>query len=158
MGTANQCWIYSADHVTLNYSLEYDGLDIQRLSPGSRGVVLLLLYLAVDREETDPLIIDQPEENLDPESVYSELVQLFRTAAGRRQIIMVTHNANLVVNSDVDQVIIASCGPLEVDQLPDLTYQSGGLEDPEIRAGVCQILEGGEDAFRERARRLRLGW
>jgi putative AbiEii toxin of type IV toxin-antitoxin system len=151
-------WMYSADHVTLNYSLEYDGLDIQRLSPGLRGIVLLLLYLAVDREETVPLIIDQPEENLDPESVYSELVKLFRQASDRRQVIMVTHNANLVVNTEVDQVIVASCGALEAGRLPALRYLSGGLEDSHVRDAVCQILEGGEEAFRDRARRLRLRW
>jgi ATPase subunit of ABC transporter with duplicated ATPase domains len=97
-------WMFGAEHVRLAYSLEYGNLKIERLSPGSRGIVLLLLYLAVDKEETDPLIIDQPEENLDPESVYSELVGLFRDASTRRQVIMVTHNPNLVVNTDVDQV------------------------------------------------------
>jgi predicted ester cyclase len=151
-------WLYDAGHVTLSYSLEYDGVDIQRLSPGTRGIVLLLLYLAVDQEEAIPLIIDQPEENLDPESVYTELVELFRSASERRQVIMVTHNANLVVNSDVDQVIIAKCGKLELAALPELTYLSGGLESASIRAAVCQILEGGENAFRERARRLRMTW
>lgn len=149
-------WLYGADHVTLNYSLEYDGVDIRRLSPGTRGIVLLLLYLAVDRAETIPLIIDQPEENLDPESIYTELVRLFREASERRQVIMVTHNANLVVNTEVDQVIVATCGALEADRLPDLRYLSGGLEEPEVRAAVCQVLEGGEAAFRDRARRLRL--
>lgn len=149
-------WLYSADHVSLTYSLNYDGLNIERLSPGSRGIVLLLLYLAVDQEETDPLIIDQPEENLDPESVYSELVGLFRSTADRRQIIMVTHNANLVVNTDVDQVIIARCRSLAEGRLPDVTYETGGLEQAAIRRAVCQILEGGADAFRQRARRLRI--
>ena len=149
-------WLYRTDHIRLRYSLEYDGLSIERLSPGSRGIVLLLLYLAVDQEETDPLLIDQPEENLDPESIYSELVELFRSASKRRQVIMVTHNANLVVNTDVDQVIVARCGPLAEGRLPKLQYVCGGLEDPEIRRSVCQILEGGAEAFRQRARRLGL--
>ena len=149
-------WLYRTDHIRLRYSLEYDGLSIERLSPGSRGIVLLLLYLAVDQKETDPLIIDQPEENLDPESVYSELVKLFRSASRRRQIIMVTHNANLVVNTDVDQVIVAHCGPLEEGRLPELQYVCGGLEDPDIRNAVCEVLEGGAEAFRQRARRLRV--
>ena len=147
-------WLYRTDHIELRYSLEYDGLNIERLSPGSRGIVLLLLYLAVDQEETDPLIIDQPEENLDPQSVYSELVRLFRSASDRRQIIMVTHNANLVVNTDVDQVIVAHCGLLEEGRLPELQYVCGGLEAPEIRLAVCEVLEGGAEAFRQRARRL----
>jgi hypothetical protein len=149
-------WMYSAQHVSLSYSLEYDGLSIERLSPGSRGIVLLLLYLAVDQDETDPLIIDQPEENLDPESVYSELVRLFRSASERRQIIMVTHNPNLVVNTDVDQVIVARCKNVEEGKLPELCYLSGGLEELHIRRAVCEVLEGGAEAFRARARRLRI--
>ena len=55
-----------------------------------------------------PLIIDQPEENLDPNSVFEELVPHFREARHRRQVIVVTHNANLVVNEDADQVLVAS--------------------------------------------------
>jgi hypothetical protein len=149
-------WLYSVDHMRLVYSLEYEGLDVQRLSPGTRGIVLLLLYLAVDESETDPLVIDQPEENLDPESVYSELVSLFRSASARRQIIMVTHNANLVVNTDVDQVLVAHAGPVAEGRLPKLTYLAGGLERPDVRKAVCDVLEGGAEAFRQRARRLHI--
>jgi hypothetical protein len=149
-------WLYGAEHISLNYTLTYDKLSIERLSPGSRGIVLLLLYLAVDRTESDPLIIDQPEENLDPESVYSELVKLFREASRRRQIIMVTHNANLVVNTDVDQVIVAHCDSFEEGKLPELRYLTGGLEEPAVRKQVCEVLEGGAEAFRQRARRLGL--
>lgn len=149
-------WLYSTDHVSVGYGLRYDGVDIERLSPGTRGIVLLLLYLALDADDDRPLIIDQPEENLDPQSVFEELVPAFCEAKKRRQIIIVTHNANLVVNTDVDQVIVARCGPHRPDQLPEITYQSGGLEDPEIRGAVCSILEGGEHAFKERAKRLRV--
>lgn len=149
-------WLYSVDHIEVTYSLEYDGLDVARLSPGTRGIVLLLLYLAIDQAESDPLIIDQPEENLDPESVFTELVTLFQAASARRQIIMITHNANLVVNTDVDQVIVARCDSLEEGKLPRLSYVSGGLEDPIIRKAVCLVLEGGEEAFRQRARRLHI--
>lgn len=149
-------WLYNVGNINVTYNLEYEGLNVERLSPGSRGIVLLLLYLAVDQEETDPLIIDQPEENLDPKSVYSELVKLFQAASERRQIIMVTHNANLVVNTDVDQVIVASCDSIEEGKLPRLSYVAGGLEDPGIRQAVCDVLEGGAEAFRERARRLHI--
>jgi energy-coupling factor transporter ATP-binding protein EcfA2 len=116
----------------------------------------LLLYVAVDRDDDRPLIIDQPEENLDPKSIYQDLVGRFRSAKARRQIIIITHNANLVVNTDADQVIVAKCGPHRPGNLPELSYLSGGLENPEIRKEVCEILEGGEQAFRERAKRLRL--
>ncbi len=150
-------WLYSTNHITVGYGLQYDGVDIEQLSPGTRGIVLLLLYLAIDAEDDRPLIIDQPEENLDPQSIFHELVYRFRDAKKRRQIIIVTHNANLVVNTDADQVIVANCGPHRSGQLPFITYESGGLENASIRRHVCDILEGGERAFRERAKRLRVG-
>ena len=125
----------------------YDGIDIRKLSPSTRGIVLLLLYLALDDADDRPLIIDQPEENLDPKSVFDELVGLFVSAKSRRQVIMVTHNANLVINTDADQVIVAEAGPHVDGGLPPITYRGGGLENADIRRAVCDILEGGEDAF-----------
>lgn len=151
-------WLYDTSHVHIEYGIEYDGVAIEQLSPGTRGIVLLLLYLAVDRQDQRPLIIDQPEENLDPNSVYLELVPHFREARKRRQVILVTHNANLVVNTDVDQVIIADSVRISPDTLPTISYQSGSLENGEIRRRVCEILEGGARAFLERERRYRLRW
>jgi ABC-type lipoprotein export system ATPase subunit len=149
-------WLYSTRHITIKYGVQYEGVDIRQLSPGTRGIVLLLMYLAIDQEDLRPLIIDQPEENLDPKSIFDELVPLFREAKKRRQIIIVTHNANLVVNTDADQVIVAHRGAHVPGQLPDISYLSGGLENQLIRTEVCAILEGGEEAFRERAKRLRV--
>lgn len=150
-------WLFNIDHITVGYGIQYDGVEIEQLSPGTRGIVLLLLYLAIDADDDRPLIIDQPEENLDPQSIFQELVGRFREAKMRRQIIIVTHNANLVVNTDADQVIVASCGQHRPGKLPAISYKSGGLEDLQIRESVCNILEGGERAFRERAKRLRVG-
>lgn len=149
-------WLYGTDHIRITYGVQYEGVDIEQLSPGTRGIVLLLLYLAIDQEDDRPLIVDQPEENLDPKSIFDELVDRFRKTRLRRQIIIVTHNANLIVNTDADQVIVAKCGPHRPGQLPEISYQSGGLENPSIRRQVCEILEGGEAAFKERARRLRV--
>jgi len=149
-------WLYGTSHVKVSYNLRYDGVEIEQLSPGTRGIVLLLLYVAVDTEDDRPLIIDQPKENLDPKSIYEDLVERFKTARLRRQIILITHNANLVVNTDADQVIVARCGPHRPGYLPELSYQCGGLENPAIRREVCEILEGGETAFKERAKRLRV--
>jgi hypothetical protein len=149
-------WLYGTEHIAIQYSIDYDGVDIRKLSPGNRGIVLLLLYLALDDADDRPLIIDQPEENLDPKSIFDELVSLFREAKNKRQVIMVTHNANLVVNTDADQIIVAQVGPHPPGELPPITYLSGGLESAHIRKAVCDILEGGERAFQERARRLRV--
>jgi hypothetical protein len=149
-------WLFGTDHITVRYQISYDGVDIRKLSPGTRGIVLLLLYLALDDSDDRPLIIDQPEENLDPKSVFDELVALFLAAKAKRQVIMVTHNANLVINTDADQIIVAEAGPHPSGGLPPISYVAGGLEDTTIRKAVCDILEGGEAAFRERARRLRV--
>ncbi|MEQ8470014.1 MAG: AAA family ATPase [Marinoscillum sp.] len=149
-------WLYGTDHIEIIYAVNYDNVDITKLSPGTRGIVLLLLYLALDDADDRPLIIDQPEENLDPKSIYDELVSLFTEAKKRRQVIMVTHNANLVVNTDADQIIVASIGDRSSSGMPYIYYKSGGLEEEHIRKEVCGILEGGEIAFKERARRLRV--
>ena len=149
-------WLFSTGHLSIRYEIAYDGIDIRKLSPGTRGIVLLLLYLALDDADDRPLIIDQPEENLDPKSVFVELVSLFIAAKSKRQVIMVTHNANLVINTDADQIIVAEAGPHEAGGLPAITYRAGGLEDHDIRTAVCEILEGGDIAFCERARRLRV--
>jgi len=151
-------WLYSTDHITIRYGIQYEGVAIEQLSPGTRGIVLLLLYLAVDLRDVRPLIIDQPEENLDPNSVFEELVPHFREARKRRQVIIVTHNANLVVNTDADQVIVARAERTGTSSLPTISYESGSLENSSIRHRVCQILEGGERAFLERERRYRLRW
>ena len=151
-------WLYDTSHVDVQYSIHYDGVAIEQLSPGTRGIVLLLLYLAVDQQDRRPLIVDQPEENLDPDSVFAELVPHFRTARRRRQIIVVTHNANLVVNTDADQIVVAESLQEAKGGLPKISYRSGSIENPAIRSSICQLLEGGERAFLEREKRYRLRW
>lgn len=149
-------WLYNTEHIQIIYGIDYDGVDIRKLSPGTRGIVLLLLYLGLDNEDDRPLIIDQPEENLDPKSIYDELVGLFIQAKQKRQVIIVTHNANLVVNTEADQIIIAATGERLKSGMPIISYASGGLEEAHIRKEVCDILEGGKTAFIKRAHRLRV--
>ena len=149
-------WLYDTSHICIEYGITYEGIPIERLSPGTRGIVLLLLYLAIDIHDRRPLFIDQPEENLDPRSVYTELVPHFRAAKRRRQIVMVTHNANLVVNTDADQVIVATSERKDDGGLPTITYTSGSIENPKIRKSICLLLEGGRRAFLEREKRYRI--
>lgn len=146
-------WLFATDHIAVHYGIQYEGQGLNTLSPGTRGVVLLTLYLALDRWDRRPLVIDQPEENLDPRSVYDDLRPFFRDASLRRQIVMVTHNANLVVNTDSDQVIVATAERTSPTALPQVTYAAGGLEDAAIRDEVCRILEGGKEAFDKRRQR-----
>ena len=153
-------WLYEVEHVKLTYGLKYNGVELEKLSPGTKGIVLLILYLGMDVADTRPLIVDQPDENLDNESIYELLTAYFKTAKKRRQIVLITHNPNLVVNADSEQVIVATAEGRQ-NGLPHITYQSGALENstPEdrgIRQQVCRILEGGSDAFRKRERRYAL--
>ena len=153
-------WLYEVEHVRLTYGVKYNGVDLENLSPGTKGIVLLILYLGMDVADTRPLIVDQPDENLDNESIYDLLMNYFKSAKKRRQIILITHNPNLVVNADSEQVIVATATRQE-NGLPYISYQSGSLENNTpvgqgIRQQVCRILEGGFDAFRKRERRYAL--
>ena len=123
-------WLYDTAHIHIEYGIQYDGVVIEQLSPGTRGIVLLLLYLALDRQDRRPLIVDQPEENLDPNSVFEELVPHFREARKRRQVIVVTHNANLVVNTDADQVFVATSVRTAGGGLPNISYRCGSVREP----------------------------
>lgn len=153
-------WLYELDHIRLSYGLKYNGVELEKLSPGTKGIVLLILYLGMDVADTRPLLVDQPDENLDNESIYKLLMAYFRAAKTRRQIVLITHNPNLVVNGDSEQVIVANCDR-RANGLPYMTYTSGSLEndiapDAGIKQQVCRILEGGSDAFRRRERRYAL--
>ncbi|GHV69688.1 DNA repair ATPase [Spirochaetia bacterium] len=146
-------WLFSTSHITIDYDIKYEGVSIEKLSPGTRGIVLMILFLKVDRNDIRPLLIDQPEDNLDPASVYEKLVPYFIEARKRRQIIMVTHNPNLVVGADSDQIIVANSTKKDDDKLPVFSYIAGGLENKLIIEKVCSILEGGVSAFELRKKR-----
>jgi energy-coupling factor transporter ATP-binding protein EcfA2 len=150
-------WLFSIDHIKIEHGIRYQGVNLERLSSGTKGIVLLLLYLVVDIDDQRPLIIDQPEENLDPNSIFEELVEPFREIRNKRQVIIVTHNANLVINTDVDQVIVANN---EVQRssggLPHFSYTSGSIENKNVRDLICKTLEGGAQAFLDREKRYRL--
>ena len=103
---------------------------------------------------------DELAENLDNKSICQLFTAYFKSAKKRREITLITHNPNLVVNADSDQVIVATAEHRE-NGPSHITYQSGSLEndlpdDHGIRQNVCHILEGGSDAFRKRERRYAL--
>lgn len=121
--------------------IEFNRRPLETLSMGERAVVLLKILLGLDDK---PLLIDQPEEHLDNRYIYDELTPAFRSAKTRRQIIIATHNANLVVNTDAEQIIVAE----HIDG--KLCYQVGTLEDLNVRESIKTILEGGDQAFKKR--------
>ena len=156
-------WLYSTDYYTIVYSIKFNNIDIDNLSPGLKGVALLILYLELDKEDIRPILIDQPEENLDNRSVYKTLMRYFRSAKQRRQIVIITHNPNLVVNTDSEQIIVADFDRGLEKQKARICYVSGSLEnsfrndsalinleEQGIREHVCEILEGGKEAFEKR--------
>jgi ABC-type cobalamin/Fe3+-siderophores transport system ATPase subunit len=118
--------------------------DFSKLSMGQQQSVLLALMLSSDSK--CPLIIDQPEDNLDGEFIFHSLVPVLRRAKERRQIIIVTHNANIAVLGDAEQIVA-----LKSTSEKGSIVAKGSIDDPITRKIACQILEGSEDAFRRRA-------
>ena len=111
-------------------------------------MLLLVFYLLVDKDDI-PLLIDQPEENLDNQTIFKVLVQCIRTAKARRQVIMVTHNPNLAVMCDAEQIICASCDKAG----KRFSYISGAIESAPTKDRVIEILEGTQPAFDNRKRK-----
>lgn len=128
------------------YSLLFQETQIEQLSPGQRGALLLIFYLLVDKGR-NPIILDQPEENLDNETVVSLLVPVLNEAKKTRQIIMVTHNPNLAVVCDAEQVIYSSFNRKDAAKI---TYIAGAIENTTINKHVVNTLEGTKRAFDNR--------
>ena len=144
-------FVYGLDYLTPRYSLTFDHQEIGQLSPGERGLLLLVFYLLVDNDDI-PIIIDPPEENLDNQTIFKVLVKCIKAAKQRRQVIMVTHNPNLAVVCDAEQIISATCDK----SASAFNYVSGGIESPSIRAKVVEVLEGTEPAFKNRKQKYGL--
>lgn len=134
------------DYLYVLPEIKYIDKTLDQLSVGQRGTLYLLLQLATNAFSS-PLIFDQPEDDLDNAFITNELVVLFKDLKKYRQIIISTHNANLVVTADAEQVIVAN----NKDEV--LSYISGSLEDTTIIGNVCEILEGGQEAFEKREKK-----
>lgn len=153
------------DYFFIDYEIIYNNDEIIKMSPGKRGLVLLNLLLHLSNA-SHPILIDQPEDNLDNRTIYEQLNKFIKERKKTRQILLVTHNANLVVSADSECVIVAN----QTGQIKDgeneeyqFEYINNALEysfekKPDacllksmgIRQHVCEILEGGQDAFKER--------
>ena len=145
-------YLFGFDYLEPKYDLKVDGKDLSELSPGERGGLLLIFYLMLDRQDI-PLVIDQPEDNLDNKSVYEILVTFIKQAKKRRQIILVTHNPNLAVVADAEQIIHVSID--KKDGKHDFDFFSGAIEEPRINLAVVDILEGTLPAFDNRRLKYR---
>jgi energy-coupling factor transporter ATP-binding protein EcfA2 len=139
-------FLYGLNYLEPRYTLNVGEKHLHELSPGEKGTLLLIFYLLVDPNDA-PLIIDQPEDNLDNQTVYKVLIPCIRRARARRQIILVTHNPNLAVVCDADQVIAAR---IEKGHGNRAVYEAGAIENPLINRRIVDILEGTRPAFDNR--------
>lgn len=126
-------------------SVQYPSRDFSKLSLGQQQSVLLALMLSSDSNV--PLMIDQPEDNLDSEFIFHSLVPVLRAAKERRQIIVVTHNPNIAVLGDAELIVA-----LKSTSDKSMVVARGSIDEPTTKKMVCQILEGSEEAFKRRAK------
>ena len=145
--------LFGLDYLSPHYALKFNGKEIAQLSPGERGAALLIFYVLVDKSNL-PIVLDQPEENLDNETVSRLLVPAIRGAKRRRQVIIVTHNPNLAVYCDADQVILAE---LDRGANTRISYRSGAIEDAQTRQWLVTVLEGTGPAFLKRYAKYSVG-
>lgn len=164
-----------SDWFHVHYIVKSGDDTINRMSQGKKALVLLEMIVNLDNNNC-PLLIDQPEDDLDNRSIYNELVQYLRNKKHERQIIVVTHNANVVIGADAEEVIIANqngddtpnyskqfeyrCGAIEnVSPIcsDDGKTLLGVLNEKGIQQQICDILEGGKEAFELRRRKYLLG-
>lgn len=139
---------FPEDSLQVEYSRRGDGRDYQPItqaSAGQRAAAMLAFLLAYGDE---PLVLDQPEDDLDNHLIYDLVVRQIRENKLRRQIIVVTHNPNIVVNGDAEMLhaldFRGQC----------FVKQSGSLQEKEMREEVCRVMEGGREAFERRYKRL----
>lgn len=155
------------NYFDINFYITYKDDPLSMMSPGKKGLVLLKLLIYLSQEEY-PILLDQPEGDLDNRSVYIDLVKFIKEKKKSRQIIVITHNPNLVVGADAEEIIVGNqrgqdkskdnkqfqfeyvsealenTFKLNKKKQPFILYQQG------MREHVCEILEGGEEAFEKR--------
>lgn len=125
--------------------VRYVSREFSKLSLGQQQSILLALMLSANSDK--PLIIDQPEDNLDGEFIYATLVPVLRRAKERRQVIIVTHNPNVAVLGDAEQIVVMKA---HNDRGEIVTR--GSIDNPDTRNAACSILEGAMEAFTRRAK------
>ena len=158
----------------IKYKVTMDNDSIDVMSLGKKALVLLKLLIELAESEY-PILIDQPEDDLDNRSIFDELIPFIKKKKKKRQIIIVTHNANIVVGADAEEIIVANQGG---NNSPNkqyrFEYRSGAIENNTkpneengdekqgilnergIQQHICDILEGGEKAFELRKNKYHL--
>ena len=163
----------ASDWYNTTYSVKMDQDDITVMSPGKKALVLLKLLISLANSKC-PILIDQPEDDLDNRSIFDDLIPFIKSKKKDRQIIIVTHNANIVLGSDAEEVIVANQdGQNARNDIFRFEYRSGSIENDcalcegdKIKKGIlnkqgiqqhiCDILEGGQKAFDLRKHKYRM--
>ena len=140
---------FPEDGLTVEYSRAGDGRDFRPISQGSAGQRSAAMLAFLLAHGDDPLVLDQPEDDLDNHLIYDLIVRQIRENKVRRQIIVVTHNPNIVVNGDAEML-----HALDFVHGQCMVMQKGSLQDPAMREEICRVMEGGREAFGRRYRRL----
>ena len=156
--------ILSTNFFKISYDIIYEDI-FKQMSEGKKAFVVLMLLLDFSNKDC-PILIDQPEDDLDNRAIYNELVTYIKRKKKERQIIIVTHNPNIVVGADSELVIVSNQhginspnkngfkfdyihGSLEMSKEMDEKIKET-LNSQGIRQHVCEILEGGFEAFKQR--------
>jgi PHP domain. len=137
---------FPEDDLRIEYQRDHKWISISRGSQGQRSAALLAFLLAFGEE---PIVLDQPEDDLDNHLIYDLIVRQIRENKLRRQLIIVTHNPNVVVNGDAELVHVMGFGHGQC-----FVQQSGALQESAVRSEVCRVMEGGHEAFSRRWKRL----
>ena len=159
--------LFSNNYYTISYDVTYDNDSFEKMSEGKKAFIVLRLLLDFD-DSVCPIIIDQPEDDLDNRAIYDQLVKYLKEQKKERQIILATHNPNVVVGADAELVIVANQNGIDSPNQDNLQFEYYGnsIEDTfenkdcdtillskGIREHICEILEGGNLAFQIREKK-----
>lgn len=151
------------------WEITYKNDKLGEMSTGKASFVILMLIIGLSKSKS-PILIDQPEDNLDNRSVSENIISYLRNKKIERQIILVTHNANIVVNADAENVIVANQkgqNDKETSSIYKFDYINGAIENTfakietetdllksmGIKEHIADIVEGGKEAFKNRERK-----
>jgi len=125
-----------------SFRVLYKGKELKDHSTGQRASALILFVLG--RQDSEIILVDQPEDDLDNQTIYEDVIKLLLALKPKTQFILATHNANFPVLGDAEMVL--ACGYTS----GQVRVQQGGIDDPSIQRKVVSILEGGKEAFNRR--------
>lgn len=150
-------WVYFNDNIEALltwqvpnvFTIEFHGKALAHHSLGQRASALMLFVLS--QHDNDVVIIDQPEDDLDNQTIYDDVIKLIRTLKPGTQFILATHNANIPVLGDAEQVIACQYFDEKISTV------SGSIDCAEIQKSIVGIMEGGAEAF-ERRKQVYEAW